>query len=103
LTYVYEETDTDVVTGTIALFGSLACVLFYLGATHSFFSSTHVKLCNLGMKPLEQIICVTTPVGDVVTCRKCVKTCPIIIGGRTLPAKLTVFRILGFDVIQIST
>jgi hypothetical protein len=51
------------------------------------------------MKPLEQNICVATPVGDAVTCRKCVEDCPIMIGDKTLPAKLAVFEMLGFDVI----
>jgi hypothetical protein len=57
-----------------------------------------VKLCNLGTKPLEQVICVTMPVGDAVTYRKYVESCPIVIGGRTLPTKLAVFGMLGFDI-----
>jgi hypothetical protein len=51
------------------------------------------------MKPLEQNVCVTTPIGDDVTCSKYVEDCPIIIGSKTLPAKLAVFEMLGFDVI----
>jgi hypothetical protein len=38
---------TDVVTGTIPLFGCVACILFDSGATHSFISSAYVKLCQL--------------------------------------------------------
>lgn len=38
------ENTTDVVTGTIPLFGSIACVLFDSGATHSFISASYVKL-----------------------------------------------------------
>jgi hypothetical protein len=48
-----EENNANDVTGTISLYGSLACVLFDSGASHSFISSTHVKLCNLSAKPLE--------------------------------------------------
>jgi hypothetical protein len=94
-----EENTTGVVTGTIPLFGSVACVLFDSGATHSFISLSYVKLCRLSTEPLEQNICVATPVGDTITCKKCVDKCPIVIEGRTLLAKLAVFSMLGFDVI----
>jgi hypothetical protein len=94
-----EENATDIVTGTIPLFGSVACVLFDSGATHSFISSSYVKLCKLSTEPLDQNICVVTPIGDAITCRKCVDNCPIVIEGKTLPAKLAVFSMLGFDVI----
>jgi len=96
---IAEENATDVVTGTIPLFGSVACVLFDSGATHSFISLSYVKLCRLSTEPLEHNICVATPVGDTITCKKCVDKCPIVIEGRTLPVKLTVFIMLGFDVI----
>jgi hypothetical protein len=69
------------------------------GATHSFVSSTFGKLCHLSTEPLEHNICVATHVGDAVTCRKCVDNCPVIIEGKTLPARLAVFGMLGFDVI----
>jgi hypothetical protein len=49
--------------------------------------------------PLEQNICVATPVGNTVTCRKCVDNCLIVIEGKTLRAKLAVFSMMGFDVI----
>jgi hypothetical protein len=44
---------TNAVTCTIPSFGSVACVLFHLGATHSFGSSAFVKLCKMSTKPLE--------------------------------------------------
>jgi hypothetical protein len=50
-------------------------------------------------KLLKQVICVATTIGDAVNCRKYVEDCPIIIGGKTLPTKLAVFEMLGFDVI----
>jgi hypothetical protein len=46
-----DENTIDVVTGTVPLFGSIAYILFNSGATHSFISSTFVKLCNLSSKP----------------------------------------------------
>jgi hypothetical protein len=42
---------------------------------------------------------VAIPVGDTITCKKCVDNCLIVIEGRTLLAKLAVFSMLGFDVI----
>jgi len=94
-----KENTTKVVTGTIPLFSCVACILFDSGATYSFISSTYVKLCNLGTEPLEQNICVTTHVGNAVTCRKCVDNYTIVMEWKTLPVKLTVFSMLGFDVI----
>jgi hypothetical protein len=42
-----DEEDADVVTGTIPFFGRVASTLFDSGATHSFISSTYVKLCSM--------------------------------------------------------
>lgn len=94
-----EEGFAEVVTGTVHLFDSLACTLFDSGATYSFISSTYVKLCSINTQPLEQNVNVATPAGDVITCRKSVKDCPIIIRERTLPANLVVFQMLGFEII----
>jgi hypothetical protein len=83
---------------TIALFGHLHLLVH---STHSisFISSTYVKLCNLSLKPLEQCVRVSTPTGYTVTCSKYVDNCPIVIGDKSLPARLTVFSMMGFDVI----
>jgi len=94
-----EDNAADVITGTISLFGRVACVLFDPGATYSFISSSYVKLCRVNTEPLEQNICVATLVGDTVTCKMYVGNCPIVIEGRVLPAKLAVFGMMGFDVI----
>jgi len=76
-----EDNAANVVTGTIPLFGKVACALFDPGASHSFISSSYVKLCRVSTEPLEQNICVATPVGDTVTCKKYVGSCPIVIKG----------------------
>jgi hypothetical protein len=94
-----EEGYADVVTGTVPLFGNLACTFFYSSATHSFISSTYVKLCGMNTQPIEQKINVATAAGDKITCRKSVKECPIIIERRVLSANLVVFQMLGFDII----
>jgi hypothetical protein len=85
--------------GTIPLFGKLASTLFDSGATHSFISSTYVTLCSMTTQPLKQSITVSTPAGDVVSCRKFIVDCPIIIEDRVQPANLVVFQMLGFDII----
>jgi hypothetical protein len=94
-----EEEYTDVVTGTIPLFGNLVCTLFDSGATHSFISSIYVKLCSMITQSLNQNITISTPARDVATCRKFIEDCPIIIEDRVLPANLAIFHILGFDII----
>jgi len=94
-----DEEDADVVTGTIPLFGKLASTLFDSGATHSFISSTYVKLCSMTTQPLNQNITVSTPIRNVVTCRKFIENCPIDIEDRVLPANLAMFQMLGFDII----
>lgn len=58
-----------------------------------------MKLCNLSTKPLGQSIGVATPIGDALTCRKCVESCPIFIKGRTLSTKLAVFGMHGVEII----
>jgi hypothetical protein len=93
------EENADVVTGTISLFGSLECTLFDLGETHSFVSAAYAKLSCMKIEPLRRNISVVMPIGDSLTCRKLVENCPIIIGGRTLPANLVVFDMLSYDVI----
>jgi hypothetical protein len=48
--------------GTIPLFGKIASTLFDSGATHSFISSTYVKLRSMTTQPLNQNITVSTSV-----------------------------------------
>jgi len=94
-----EEGNADVVTRTVPLSCKLASTLFDSGAMHSFISSTYVKLCSMTTQPLKQNITESTPAGYVVTCRKFIKNCPIVIGDRVLPVNLAVFQMLGFDII----
>jgi len=50
---IAEDNTIGVVTSTIPFFGSVVCVLFDSGATHSFISLSYVKLCKLSIEPLE--------------------------------------------------
>lgn len=93
-----EKDNKKVVIGTIPLFGSLACPMFDSGVTHSIISSTYVKICEMKTVLLGQSMIVATPVGDSIICRKCIEGCPIVVGGRRLPASLVVFKMLGYDI-----
>ena len=42
-----DEANNDVMTGSISLFGTLACTLFDSGAIHSFISALYTKICHL--------------------------------------------------------
>jgi len=86
-------------TGTIFLFGILACTLFDSVATHSFISEAYIKLRHVSTRPLVQSLTVETPGGKKVVCDKMVENCPINIKGRNLPINLSVFKSLGYDAI----
>jgi hypothetical protein len=94
-----EGGDNGVVTGTIFLFGILACTLFDSRATHSFISEAYIKLRHVSTGPLIQNLTVETLGGKKVVCDKMVENCPINIKGRNLPINLSVFKSLGYDVI----
>jgi hypothetical protein len=90
---------SEVVTGTIPITGFEASVLFDSGATHSFISSTFVRLSRLAVRPLDVGLAVATPVGKTVVCKSAVCGCPLSICGKILPANLVVFAMFGYDVI----
>jgi hypothetical protein len=56
-----EGGDNGVVTGTIFLFGILACTLLDSGATHSFISEAYNKLRHVSTRSLVQNLTVETP------------------------------------------
>jgi hypothetical protein len=94
-----EGCDNNVVTGTIFLFGILACTLLDSGAIHSFISKAYIKLRQVSTRSLVQNLTVETPEGKKVVCDKMVENCPINIKGMNLPINLLVFKSLGYDVI----
>jgi hypothetical protein len=73
---------SEVVTGTIPITGFEALVLFDFGATHSFISSTFVKLSRLTVRPPDVGLTIATPVGKIVVCKNAVYGCPLSICGK---------------------
>jgi hypothetical protein len=94
-----EGGDNSVVTGTIFLFGILACTFFDSWATHSFISEAYIKLRHVSIQPLVQKLMLETPGGKKIVCDKMEENCPINVKGRNLPINLSVFKSLGYDVI----
>jgi hypothetical protein len=93
------ERDTEVVTGTIPIFGFKVSVLFDSGATHSFLSIMFIKLSRLSVRTVEVGLKVATTVGKTVTCSRIARGCPITIKGRTFQANLIVLPLHGYNVI----
>jgi hypothetical protein len=94
-----DEANNDVVTGTISLFGTLACTLFDFGATHSFISTLYAKICHISTQPLDQDLLVQTPRGEKLTCNRIIMNYPIIIKDRILPANFVVLKTLGYNIL----
>jgi hypothetical protein len=96
------ERDTNVVIGTIPIFGFRASVLFDSRATHSFLSSMFVTLFGLFVRTLEVGFAVATSVGKTVTCSRIALGCPININERILLANLVVLALHGYDLLGMN-
>ena len=88
-----DEANNDVVTGTISLFGTLACTLFDYGATHSFISTLYAKIWHVSTQSLGKDLSVETPGRERIT------RYPIMIKDRVLLANLTILKTLGYDIL----
>ncbi|XP_024195757.1 uncharacterized protein LOC112198894 [Rosa chinensis] len=87
------------VEGTLSLFDFLARVLFDMGASHSFISSSVVDMLGSTPRPLARPLSVISPVGvSLELCMFC-DACPILIGGREFTATLIVLADHTYDVI----
>lgn len=89
----------EVVTGTVLITGFEASVVFDSGASHSFISSTFVRLCSFTVRPQDVGLAVATPVGKTVLCKSAVCSCRLSICGKIHPKNLVVFTIFGSDII----
>ncbi|XP_062005928.1 uncharacterized protein LOC133723115 [Rosa rugosa] len=84
---------------TLSVFNYLARVLFDMGATHSFISSSVID--GLGLTPmhLARSLCVTSPLGVSLELSMICDACPIVICGREFSAVLIVIPDHTYDVI----
>ncbi|XP_072962655.1 uncharacterized protein [Typha angustifolia] len=91
--------SNDVATGTLNLFSHTARVLFDLGATHSFISSSFACHADMLMEPLEDILLIATPVGETVVIDSAYKSCTVSFGDREFIVDLLPLELTDFDVI----
>ena len=94
-----DEANNDVVTGTISLFGTLACTLLDFGVTYSFIYALYAKICHVSTQPLGQDLLVQTSGGERIACNKVVMNYPIMINDRVHPTNLIVLKTLGYDIL----
>lgn len=93
------EGESSVVTGSIPIFGFEALVLFDFGATHSFISSTFVRLSGLVVRPLDVGLAVATPIEKTIMCKRVVYRCPFSICVKITLESLVVFAMFKYNVI----
>ncbi|XP_072959234.1 uncharacterized protein [Typha angustifolia] len=89
----------DVAIGTLNLFSHTARVLFDPGATHSFISSSFACHADILMEPLEDILLIATPVGEIVVIDFAYKSWTISFGDREFKVDLLPLELTDFDVI----
>ncbi|XP_024021742.1 uncharacterized protein LOC112091712 [Morus notabilis] len=92
------QPGNPVVEGMVPISHSFARVLFDTGATHSFVSTSFVKI--LGLKPddLETSMFISSPLGCVEVTSIC-RSCVIMIGSEKLRADLIILPMNQFDVV----
>jgi len=88
-----------VVTGILLLNSKPFCVLFDLGATHSFISTRSVMQLNQKDRRLETNYRIKLPNDCVIKCPISYKLVPITIGGTTFSMDLIQFDLSDFDII----
>ena len=93
------QTNPDLVTGIISIFGEPARVLFDYGASRSFISISFALYANWELTPLKSKLIVTTPLGERILKTFVFKGCEIVVEGMVLKANLIPLKMLDFDVI----
>jgi len=92
-------TSGTVVTGTLLLNSKPFCVLFDLGATHSFISTRFAMQLNLEDRRTKTNYRIKLSNDCVIKCAISYKLVPITIGGTTFPVDLIQFDLSDFDII----
>ncbi|KAL4032852.1 hypothetical protein IC575_005934 [Cucumis melo] len=93
------ERAGTVVTGTLLVLGHYALVLFDSGSSHSFISSAFVLHARLEVEPLDYVLSVSTPSGEIMLSKEKIKACLIEIAGHVIGVTLLVLDMYDFDVI----
>ncbi|KAA0041470.1 ty3-gypsy retrotransposon protein [Cucumis melo var. makuwa] len=93
------ERAGTVVIGTLLILGHYAFVLFDSGSSHSFISSVFVQHVGLKVEPLNGVLSVSTPSGEVLLSKEKIKACRVEIANQMLDVTLLVLDMQDFDVI----
>ena len=92
-------TSGMVVIGNFFLNSKPFCVLFDLGATHSFISTRSAMQLNLEDRRVKTNYRIKLPNDYVIECPISYELVPITIGGSTFPVDLIQFDLFHFDII----
>ncbi|KAA0025111.1 gag-protease polyprotein [Cucumis melo var. makuwa] len=76
-THQEAERASTVMTGTLPIVGHYAFVLFDSGSSHSFISSVFVQYVGLEVEPLNGVLSVSTPSGEVLLSKEKIKACQV--------------------------
>ncbi|XP_038889237.1 uncharacterized protein LOC120079128 [Benincasa hispida] len=87
------------VTDTLPILGHHALVLFDSGSSHSFISAVFMRHAMLNSKPLQFLLSISTPSGEIMLATEKVKTCQVEVANRVLDVTLIILDMHNFDVI----
>ncbi|KAA0063443.1 Retrotransposable element Tf2 [Cucumis melo var. makuwa] len=93
------ERAGTLVLGTLPILGRYAFVLFDSGSSHSFISSVFVQHVGLEVEPLNGVLSVSTPSGEVLLSKENIKARQVEIENQRLDVTLLVLDMQDFDVI----
>ncbi|KAA0067727.1 gag protease polyprotein [Cucumis melo var. makuwa] len=93
------ERAGTMVTGTLPILRHYAFVLFDSGSSHSFISSVFVQHVGLEVEPLDSVLFVSTPSGEVLLSKEKIKACRVERANHMLDVTLLVLDNQDFDVI----
>ena len=94
------ETSDVVITGNLLVCDCMASVLFYLGSTFSYVSSSFSTGLNLHCELLDMPIRVSTPLGESVIVEKAYRSCVVTFMGSNTHVELVILEMVDFDVIM---
>ncbi|KAJ1386718.1 Aspartic peptidase domain superfamily [Sesbania bispinosa] len=93
------QASNAVVTGILSICSRDAHVLFDPGATHSFVSLSFATQLDRSPSSLDEILAMTTLVGEILLVDCVYHSCVVSIGGKELIANLIALDMVDFDVI----